>query len=66
MRAFKHEIFLILCHNHQHDQRVNLIFISTQTYLDSLKLTSKSKSSLNWTPLPLVAGDGRLTLVDDN
>ena len=36
-------------------------------HFDSLKLTSKSKSSLKWMPAaaPLVTGEGRLTLAEE-
>ena len=39
-----------------------------KTYFDSLKLTSKLKSSLKWIPdeAPLVIGDGRDTFDDDS
>ena len=35
-------------------------------YLDSLKLTSKSKSSLNCIPAPPDVGAGRLRFVEDS
>ena len=74
------EIILVQLHFYLHSNQqvwqmlpwkyiiIQYIYASKHSYFDSLKLTSKSKSSLKWIPAaaPLVTGDGRFTLAEDS